>query len=72
MPELSKEITYQILQDLAGDNAKLQEITSRMLQQGGGYAHGLVDTVDYRDLDMLKYIIKTMEQRVKVLSGSAY
>ncbi len=68
--ELSKEMSYTILSDLQGDNQKLQEICNRIM--GPGMLSGQVATIDYRDLEMLKYTIKMMEQKVRVLSGSAY
>lgn len=65
--ELSKEMAYQILSELSMDANKMQQDVQRMTANS---SYSQIATIEYKDVESLRYIIKQMEVKVKILGGS--
>lgn len=61
MSELTHETVQAILIDMRQDAITVQQKLDMLYQTNA--------TLDYRDLDMLHYVIKVMESRIRILRG---
>jgi hypothetical protein len=64
MPEFTKEVTSQILHDMRNDAGLAMQTIDALLMGNPD-----ITKLPYKDLDMLHYIIRTMESRIRILRG---
>lgn len=74
MPDFSPEMNAQILEDILGDTAKLQNLVQRIQRSGGmEYVHaGTVPKIEWRDLEELDYVASQLVKKIKYLRGDRY
>ena len=73
MPEMSKEMTGQILQDILADNQKIAQHIQHMQQKGGvNFGSQDIAVVDWFDLETLDYIASQLVKKIKYLRGDRY
>jgi hypothetical protein len=64
MPDFTKEVVSAILHDMRNDAGLAMQHIDTLLMTSGD-----MTKLPYQELDMLHYIIRTMESRIKVLRG---
>lgn len=69
MEKMSKQTVDMILSDCQGDIAQLQRTVANMQS---GTMWGDDSKMDYQSLEMLRYAVRTLESRIKVLGGYNY
>jgi hypothetical protein len=67
MPEMTKKFVLEVTNDIGRDAVQIQQMAARLAQNNYGDepAH-----LDYQELLFLRYIVKQLELKVKLLSGS--